>query len=543
MPRRPRRKKSTPLLMLAPVLLSGFLLQAAPADAQGPHLAGVHGSSLEGGRTGWEAGAALPRVQTSTASVVTIGTASYPLSGINVARGVDQLVAYTSPVTVTPTNMWGSEMTVVGGKVTAVNNRQSTQSSTGTKVPGNGYVLSGHDAAMDWLIAHATVGASVQSNVIPPQVPAVAIGKVADIGTGTYPVSGTNVARGANQLVAYTKPVTVTSTNFWGTEVSVVGGKVTAVNLRESTGSTTGTKVPTNGYVLSGNGAAKDWLNTYAKVGSVVAFDKTVAPPPAPPVSGSAAPMALPVKVVGLYYMMWSNSGSPKLSTIPTRVNVVNLSFLQGDPPSIVGWGAQGQTSFIADAKALRARGVRIVASVGGAGGSVNVANRTAFVNSVMALNAKMPLDGIDWDLEGTSMGTSDVVYISQRLKQLRGPAFSVTMAPNGSNVDQYRAVAVELQKMGALSMIGQQFYDAVVSKEAAKGRIDQLVAAGISPSHIGIGMMVGDTDHYWTVPESMTAVSYLKAAYPGIRGGYLWEAGRAGTADWVTRVGALLGS
>jgi hypothetical protein len=91
--------------------------------------------------------------------------------------------------------------------------------------------------------------------------------------------------------------------------------------------------------------------------------------------------------------------------------------------------------------------------------------------------------------------------------------------------------------------MIGQQFYDAVVSKEAAKGRIDQLVAAGISPSHIGIGMMVGDTDHYWTVPESMTAVSYLKAAYPGIRGGYLWEAGRAGTADWVTRVGALLGS
>jgi hypothetical protein len=545
MPRRPRLKKSTPLLLVTPVLLSGFLLQAAPANAQSPQLTGTHISSLAGGRTGWEAGAALPRAQAAAASNVTIGTATYPLTGTNVARGVDQLVAYTSPVTVTTTNMWGSEMTVVNGTVTAVNNRQSTGSSTGTSVPANGYVLSGHGAAMDWLIAHATVGATVQSSVAPPPVAPAVIGKVADIGAGTYAVSGTNVARGANQLVAYTKPVTVTSTNFWGTEVTVVGGKVTAVNLRESTGSTTGTTVPANGYVLSGNGAAKDWLNTYAKVGALVQYDKTTTPPPPPPPTGtgSTAPMALPAKVVALYYMMWSNSGSPKLSTIPTNVNVVNLSFLQGDPPSIVGWGAQGEASFIADAKALRARGVRIVASIGGAGGAVNVANRTAFVNSVMALNAKMPLDGIDWDLEGASMGTSDVVSVSQQLKAARGPGFSVTMAPNGSNVDQYRAVAVELQKVGALDMIGQQFYDAVVSKEAAKGRIDQLVAAGITQAHIGIGMMVGDADTYWTVPESMTAVNYIKAAYPGIRGGYLWEAGRPGTADWVTQVGALLSS
>jgi chitinase len=253
--------------------------------------------------------------------------------------------------------------------------------------------------------------------------------------------------------------------------------------------------------------------------------------------------MALPAKVVALYYMMWSNSGSPKLSTIPADVNVVNLSFLQGDPPSLVGWGAQGEASFIADAKALRARGVRIVASVGGAGGHVNIANQTAFVNGVMAVNAKVPLDGIDWDLEGAAMGTADVVAVSQRLKSLRGPGFSVTMAPNGSNIDQYRGVAVELQKVGALDMIGQQFYDAVVSKEAAKGRIDQLVASGITQSHIGIGMMIGTADTYWTVDESVAAVSYIKASYPGIRGGYLWESGRAGTADWVTRVGALLRS
>jgi hypothetical protein len=263
-----------------------------------------------------------------------------------------------------------------------------------------------------------------------------------------------------------------------------------------------------------------------------------VAPAPRP---RSSAPMALPAKVVALYYMMWSNSGSPRLRSIPAGVNVVNLAFLQGDRPSIVGWGAQGQRSFLADARALRARGVRIVASVGGGGGQVNIADRRGFIAGVMALNAKLPLDGLDWDLERTSMGASDVVYISKRLKQLRGSAFSITMAPNGSNIDHYRGVAVQLQRARALNLIGQQFYDAVVSPQAAKGRIDQLVRAGIPPSRISIGMMVGPTSHYWTVDESVTAVRHIKAAYPGVRGGYLWESSRTGTADWVHRVGALL--
>jgi hypothetical protein len=255
----------------------------------------------------------------------------------------------------------------------------------------------------------------------------------------------------------------------------------------------------------------------------------------------TSAPMALPRKVVALYYMMWPNSGSPRLRTIPRNVNVVNLAFMQGDPPAIVDWGAQGQASFVADARALRARGVRVVASVGGSGGQVNVANRSRFIAGVMALNAKTPLDGLDWDLEGTRMGAADIVYISRRLKQLRGRGFSITMAPNGGNIDQYRAIALRMQRVGALDLIGQQFYDAVVSKEAAQGRVAELVAAGIPQSRIAIGMMVGPEDHYWTVGESITAVRFIKRSYPHVRGGYLWESGRPGTADWVERVGSLL--
>jgi hypothetical protein len=285
-----------------------------------------------------------------------------------------------------------------------------------------------------------------------------------------------------------------------------------------------------------------------APVASVAASTTTADPAPAPAArqagraKGGSAPRALPKRVQALYHMMWSNSGSPRLRNTPRQVNVVNLAFLQGSTPRLVGWGSQSQASFIADARALRKRGVRIVASVGGAGGHVQVAKRAAFVRGVMALNAKLPLDGLDWDIEGdVAMAPDDVVWISKRLKRLRGRNFAITLAPNGSNIDHYRRIAVRLQRAGALDMIGQQFYDAVVSPQAARWRVAQLVDAGIPQSKVAVGMMVGSSSHYWTVGECVRAVRHIKAEFPKIRGGYLWEAGRDGTRAWADRLGPLL--
>lgn len=257
--------------------------------------------------------------------------------------------------------------------------------------------------------------------------------------------------------------------------------------------------------------------------------------------STDTAPMAYPAKAVAIYHMMWSNSGSPRLAALPAGVNVVNLAFAQGDPLALVGWASQSEASFIADAKALRERGVRIVLSVGGAGGNLNVASRQAFVDGVMAINAKVPLDGLDWDAEGPAMTLEDVKWISLELKRRRGSNFAITMAPNGSNKDEYRAVAVVLHEAGALDMTGQQFYDAEVSYSAANGTIDALVRAGVPESKIGIGMMVDSDARHWTVDECVEAVNYLKSRHPTLRGGYLWEHGRAGTAEWASRVAPLL--
>jgi hypothetical protein len=90
-----------------------------------------------------------------------IGTATRPLTGTNIRRTTNALVRYTPAFgTSTKTNQWGAEATVVGGKVTAFVNR-TTSGARATKIPTNGYVLSGHGAARDWLVAHAKIGSTV----------------------------------------------------------------------------------------------------------------------------------------------------------------------------------------------------------------------------------------------------------------------------------------------------------------------------------------------------------------------------------------------
>lgn len=364
---------------------------------------------------------------------------------------------------------------------------------------------------------------------------------VARVGTGSFPLSGTDVQRTADALVRFTSAIgAATPTNVYGAEAVVVGGEVVALHDRQASNAEA-TAVPTDGYVLSGHGTARDWLLRHAVVGAAVTVPSS-APSPPPTTTADDAPLGYPSKAVATYHMMWNNGTTPALSRTPANVNVVNLAFAQGRVPKLPGWGSQSEASFIADARALRARGVRIVLSVGGAGGAMQISDREAFVQGVMAINAKLPLDGLDWDLEGVPMAAADVLALSARLKELRGERFAITMAPNGSNIDAYRAIAVQLHAQGDLDMIGQQFYDAVVAPVDARWRIAQLVSAGIPQDRIGIGMMVGSLDTYWTVDECVAAVTYLKSHFPHLRGGYLWEAGRPGTLDWSQRVGALLG-
>jgi hypothetical protein len=53
--------------------------------------------------------------------------------------------------------------------------------------------------------------------------------------------------------------------------------------------------------------------------------------------------------------------------------------------------------------------------------------------------------------------------------------------------------------------------------------------------------MMVGSRNVYWTVAECLRAMRFVKARFPSIRGGYLWEHGRAGTRSWARRIAPVV--
>lgn len=74
--------------------------------------------------------------------------------------------------------------------------------------------------------------------------------------------------RGGNQLIVYTPKFGIrTSTNEFGSEAVVVNGIVVQVNGADSV-------IPSNGYVISGHGKAKRWINENITVGARVEFDE-----------------------------------------------------------------------------------------------------------------------------------------------------------------------------------------------------------------------------------------------------------------------------
>lgn len=74
--------------------------------------------------------------------------------------------------------------------------------------------------------------------------------------------------RGANQLIVYTRDYgDRTNTNEFGSEAIVVDGTVTQINGADSV-------IPVNGFVISGHGTAKNWINENITVGTKIFVDK-----------------------------------------------------------------------------------------------------------------------------------------------------------------------------------------------------------------------------------------------------------------------------
>ncbi|MET8249257.1 glycoside hydrolase family 18 protein [Streptomyces sp. NPDC005202] len=178
------------------------------------------------------------------------------------------------------------------------------------------------------------------------------------------------------------------------------------------------------------------------------------------PGSGGGSPDLPAHALVGYLHASFANgSGYTRLADVPDSWDVIDLAF--GEPTSATSGdirftrcpvtecpNAESDADFKAAIKAKQAAGKKVLISIGGQNGQVQLtttAARDAFVSSVSKIIDDYGLDGLDIDFEGHSLslnaGDTDfknpttpvVVNLISALKTLKaryGSTFVLTMAP-----------------------------------------------------------------------------------------------------------------
>jgi chitinase len=275
--------------------------------------------------------------------------------------------------------------------------------------------------------------------------------------------------------------------------------------------------------------------------------ETTTATAAAAPAAAEAASglTAMPSKVLGCYYTAW-DTGTYKITDVPTDFNVIYLFHCKPNGSAVNGsWNNVGDGSFMFEfgndvtrdqVQACRARGQKVLLTVGGAGAGYAWDNRdksTNFVNSFKALaDGFGGVDGIDFNNYEAGIVTSDnfaavsaeMVWISQQLKAAYGDNFAVTSPPQPNDTLQ-QALMAALKNAGVLTYCAPQFYD--WSGFNAVGYIKNATDTWVS--QIGAGnVAIGLAANYSNGPsldDCAREWNAIKGAYPGIRGMFCWSA------------------
>ena len=164
--------------------------------------------------------------------------------------------------------------------------------------------------------------------------------------------------------------------------------------------------------------------------------------------------------LIGYLHASFANgSGYVRMADVPEAWDVINLAF--GEPTSVTSGdirfalcpqaecpNVESEADFTAAIRAKQAKGKKVLISIGGQNGQVQLtttAARDRFVSSVSAIIDRYGLDGLDIDFEGHSLylnaGDTDfrnpttpvIVNLISALKSLKaryGSRFVLTMAP-----------------------------------------------------------------------------------------------------------------
>lgn len=225
----------------------------------------------------------------------------------------------------------------------------------------------------------------------------------------------------------------------------------------------------------------------------------------------------LPAHILTGYWQNFDNGATClKISDVPATYNLIAVAFADAaSHPGAVSFtldstlssrlGGYTKAQFIADIAAAEQKGQKVIISVGGERGSVQVNSAEAaknFAGSVFGLMQEYGFAGVDIDLENGINPT----YMASALRQLSDKAGSgliITMAPQTldmQNVNSgYFKLALDIKDI--LTLVNTQFYNSGSmlgqdGKVYSQGTVDFITALaaiqlenGLEPDQVGLGL------------------------------------------------------
>ncbi|HEX6471232.1 MAG TPA: cellulose binding domain-containing protein [Streptosporangiaceae bacterium] len=287
------------------------------------------------------------------------------------------------------------------------------------------------------------------------------------------------------------------------------------------------------------------------------------------PVTGTTSGCAtgpLPKHFLTGYWQDFTNPARAlRLSAVPDEYDLVAVAFGEAtaragevafrvDPGLSASLGGYTDAQFNTDITGLHAKGKKVILSVGGQNGTIQVndaASATLFADSVQALISQYGFDGIDIDLENALNPT----FMEQALRRLRSTAGAdliITMAPQTidmqSTAGSYFQLALKIKDI--LTVVHTQYYNSgsmlgCDQNVYGQGSVDFITALacvqlenGLRPDQVALGLPAGQGAAGSGVVQPSTVNNALDClargtncgafrpphTYPDIRGAMTWS-------------------
>ncbi|MER5625300.1 cellulose binding domain-containing protein [Streptosporangium sp. NPDC002544] len=465
---------------------------------------------------------------------------------------------------------------------------------TGTTVPGKPGAVSAtggaNSVALSWGASSGSVtgyrvyeGSAVKATVTGTSATVSGLGVCE---AHTYTVAAYNSAGEGPKSDPASATTTGCTTGTPGKPgaVSATGGaNSVALSWGASSGSVTGYRVYEGSAVkatVTGTSATVSGLGVCeAHTYTVAAYNSAGEGPKSDPASATTTGCTtgpLPKHFLTGYWHNFDNAAVElRLSAVPNEYDLVAVSFGEAtatpgevvfgvDPGLSASLGGYTDAQFKADVQTLHSRGKKVILSVGGEAGRVQVASAAAatkFADTVYALMQNYGFDGVDIDLENGLNAT----YMGQALRALRAKAGAnliITMAPQTIDMQstgaEYFKLALNIKDI--LTVVHTQYYNSGsmlgCDQMAAysQGTVNFMTALaciqlenGLRPDQVALGLPAGPGAAGGgivapaLVNQALTCLATRTncggfvppRAYPGIRGAMTWSINWDASNGW----------